>query len=481
MAAKFATHSPALRLALLLLLVSGGALRPAESESIAGPKKRVSLTRPAHAQLMQRRQQHQPRRHQRQHHHQPASTSVLSGGFGGRATVSAVAFPVVRSSVTDGASHAATAAAAAIIPAASAPPIKYHGGPVIVGNPTVNVYHIYYGSWGSGSGREIIDTFVQALSSDSGRSNKFDAPVGGTRRSPSGTTSLTSAGVGRPSWRAPGQVPAPDPGCTGPPLRRHLGDTLPRLRSMHSRLLVSGLPRSLPALPPSPAPPCIPCVEGRQRAAPHSSSFPPTEAPLQTLHLDMWGPARVRGQGHERYFLLVVDDYTRYTTVFPLQRKGDVPDVLIPWIRATRLQLRERFQSDFPVLRLHSDRGGEFSSDLLAAFCAAASVAARPFQPSPFPSSALPSLTTLPTPPPPPPLPSSRLQARHQSSTTKGREIIDTFVQVLSSDSGSQGSAADASVKGWWVTFSAYYQSGSGGKKNVSSMVRDGGVSGARH
>ncbi|CAI5478260.1 unnamed protein product [Closterium sp. Yama58-4] len=138
---------------------------------------------------------------------------------------------------------------------------------------------------------------------------------------------------------------------------------------MHSRSLVSGLPRSLPALPPSPAPPCIPCVEGRQRAAPHSSSFPPTEAPLQTLHLDVWGPARVQGQGRERYFLLVVDDYTRYTTVFPLRSKGDVPAVLIPWIRAVRLQLRERFQSDFPVLRLHSDRGGEFTSDLLRAFC----------------------------------------------------------------------------------------------------------------
>ncbi|CAI7817220.1 unnamed protein product, partial [Closterium sp. NIES-54] len=137
-----------------------------------------------------------------------------------------------------------------------------------------------------------------------------------------------------------------------------------------SRYLVSGLPRVLPPLPPSPAPPCLPCVEGRQRAAPHSSSFPPTEAPLQTLHLDVWGPARVRGQGHERYFLLVVDGYTRYTTVFPLRTKGEVPDVLIPWIRAARLQLRERFQSDFPVLRLHSDRGGEFSSDLLAAYCA---------------------------------------------------------------------------------------------------------------
>ncbi|CAI7886424.1 unnamed protein product [Closterium sp. NIES-53] len=100
--------------------------------------------------------------------------------------------------------------------------------------------------------------------------------------------------------------------------------SLPRLRGMHSRLL----------------------VEGRQRVAPHSSSFPPKSAPLQTLHMDMWGPALVSGQDRERYFLLVVDDYTRYTTVFPLHRKGE----------------------DLPIMRLHSDRGGEFS-DLLRDFC----------------------------------------------------------------------------------------------------------------
>ncbi|CAI7772582.1 unnamed protein product, partial [Closterium sp. NIES-53] len=77
------------------------------------------------------------------------------------------------------------------------------------------------------------------------------------------------------------------------------------------------------------------------RAAPHSSSFPPTTTPLQTLHMDVWGPARVTGQGRERYFLL---------------------------IRAVRLQLCERFRAHVPVLRLHSDRGGEFSSDLLRDF-----------------------------------------------------------------------------------------------------------------
>ncbi|CAI7910845.1 unnamed protein product [Closterium sp. NIES-54] len=96
--------------------------------------------------------------------------------------------------------------------------------------------------------------------------------------------------------------------------------SLPRLRGMHSRFLISCLPKSLPPLPPSPALFCLFCVEGRQRATPHSSSFPPTTAPLQTLNMDVSSPAP---QG---------------------------------------------FGTDLPIVRLHSDRGGEFSSDLLRDF-----------------------------------------------------------------------------------------------------------------
>ncbi|CAI7748039.1 unnamed protein product [Closterium sp. NIES-53] len=100
---------------------------------------------------------------------------------------------------------------------------------------------------------------------------------------------------------------------------RRLGHpSVPCLRGMHSRLLISGLPS---------------------------------------------------GQSRERYFLLVVDDYTRYTMVFPLRSKGQVVDVLIPWIRTVRLQLRERFGQDLPVMCLHSNRGGEFFSNLLREFC----------------------------------------------------------------------------------------------------------------
>ncbi|CAI7884055.1 unnamed protein product [Closterium sp. NIES-54] len=87
------------------------------------------------------------------------------------------------------------------------------------------------------------------------------------------------------SRSSPASAPCPCRPLAHETLHRLGHPSLPRLRGMASRALVCGLPRSLPPLPPGPAPTCVPCVEGRQRAAPHSSSFPPTEAPLQTLHL----------------------------------------------------------------------------------------------------------------------------------------------------------------------------------------------------
>ncbi|CAI7923282.1 unnamed protein product [Closterium sp. NIES-54] len=105
--------------------------------------------------------------------------------------------------------------------------------------------------------------------------------------------------------------------------------TLPRLRSMASHSLVSSLLRVFPSLPPSLAPPCTHCVAGCLCATLHSSSVPLTNAPFQTLHLDVWGPAPTLGPERERYFLVVVDDYSMYITVFPLAKKSEATSTLI--------------------------------------------------------------------------------------------------------------------------------------------------------
>ncbi|CAI7872371.1 unnamed protein product [Closterium sp. NIES-53] len=134
--------------------------------------------------------------------------------------------------------------------------------------------------------------------------------------------------------------------------------SLPRLRGMYSGFLVSSLPKSLPPLPPSPAPLLTPPHFPR-RLLPYRLSAWTCGA--QPASMDRFASAtscllltttRVTQRSspctdREWYFLLVVDDYTRYTTVLPLRNKGE----------------------DLPVLRLHSNRGGEFSSDLLRDFC----------------------------------------------------------------------------------------------------------------
>ncbi|CAI5474115.1 unnamed protein product [Closterium sp. Yama58-4] len=132
---------------------------------------------------------------------------------------------------------------------------------------------------------------------------------------------------------------------------------------MSRQRLVLGLPRVLPSLPPSLAPPCGPCVEGRLRATPHSSSLRPATEPFETLHLDVWGPSPRPGPERERFFLVVVDDYSRYTIVFPLARKSEVTSTLIRWLLTTQDTRGRR------VSCLHSDRGGEFRSGILAGFC----------------------------------------------------------------------------------------------------------------
>ncbi|CAI7805817.1 unnamed protein product [Closterium sp. NIES-53] len=139
--------------------------------------------------------------------------------------------------------------------------------------------------------------------------------------------------------------------------------SLPHLCSMSSQRLVLSLLQVLPSLPPSPAPPCAPCVKGWLCATPHSFSLRPATEPFETLHLDVWGPASCPGPERESFFLVVVDDYSCYTTVFPLVKKSEVTSMLIRWLLTTADTRGRR------VSCLHSDRGDEFRSGILAGFC----------------------------------------------------------------------------------------------------------------
>lgn len=96
-------------------------------------------------------------------------------------------------------------------------------------------------------------------------------------------------------------------------------------------------------------------------------SFPPldysrTKEPLERLLADVWGPCRVNGRQGERYYLSIIDEFSRKTALYPIETKDMVTDILIAHINKAECHLGLR------VKNLRSDNGGEFIGDRLKDF-----------------------------------------------------------------------------------------------------------------
>ncbi|KAL8143691.1 hypothetical protein V2J09_016723 [Rumex salicifolius] len=101
---------------------------------------------------------------------------------------------------------------------------------------------------------------------------------------------------------------------------------------------------------------CTICPKARQ----HRASFPisdiKTVQPFQMLHIDIWGPYKVKTYNGYSYFLSIVDDYTRSTWVHLLAHKNAALSVLKTFITFIENQYHKTVQT------IRSDNGGEFCS-----------------------------------------------------------------------------------------------------------------------
>ena len=65
---------------------------------------------------------------------------------------------------------------------------------------------------------------------------------------------------------------------------------------------------------------CGPCQIGKQIKSKHPSvASVQTSRPLELLHINLMGPARVQSLGGKKYIRVVVDDFTRYNWVVLLK------------------------------------------------------------------------------------------------------------------------------------------------------------------
>jgi hypothetical protein len=109
---------------------------------------------------------------------------------------------------------------------------------------------------------------------------------------------------------------------------------------------------------------CAPCHHCKMIAASHSSiNIVMTEQPEYLLHIDTAGPSRVCSMGGKWYVLIIVDDYSCYSSVFFLERKDEV----FKHFRSLALRLNNEYPNCLKVIR--SDNEIEFRNASFDQFC----------------------------------------------------------------------------------------------------------------
>jgi len=114
---------------------------------------------------------------------------------------------------------------------------------------------------------------------------------------------------------------------------------------------------------------CDTCVLTKQKRTPFPAQAKfRAEHALDLVHGDICGPVTPATPGGKKYFLLLVDDYSRFMWLLLLEAKSDAPAAI------KRFQAAAELESGRKLKILRTDYGGEFTSLEFGDYCAAKGV-----------------------------------------------------------------------------------------------------------
>lgn len=99
---------------------------------------------------------------------------------------------------------------------------------------------------------------------------------------------------------------------------------------------------------------CVHCIKGKLTQTKFPKEGQREAEPLRLIHSDLCGPMQTTTQQGNRYFLTLIDDYSRFTVVRLLKSKDEVPGVVREYLAA----MATRFGRKPMVLR--TDNGKEY-------------------------------------------------------------------------------------------------------------------------
>nr|GFA28472.1 retrovirus-related Pol polyprotein from transposon TNT 1-94 [Tanacetum cinerariifolium] len=127
-----------------------------------------------------------------------------------------------------------------------------------------------------------------------------------------------------------------------------------------NHLARQGLVRGLPKLEFEKDHLCSVCTMGKRTKKTHKPKSKDTnQEKLYLLHMDLYGPMRVKSVNGKKYILVIVDDYSRFTWVKFLRSKDETLEFIIKFLKMIQVRLK------VPVRRIRTDNGTEFVNQTL--------------------------------------------------------------------------------------------------------------------
>lgn len=107
---------------------------------------------------------------------------------------------------------------------------------------------------------------------------------------------------------------------------------------------------------------CVPCQVGKQPALSFNNSESISLAPFDLVHSDIWGPSPTPTMGGSKYFVLFIDDHTRFTWLYLMKKRSELPQIYIDFAKMIKTQ----FSQTIKVLR--TDNALEYLDNKLQSF-----------------------------------------------------------------------------------------------------------------
>ena len=114
---------------------------------------------------------------------------------------------------------------------------------------------------------------------------------------------------------------------------------------------------------------CEGCVLGKQTRLPFTNAGATRATDLlELVHIDLNGKQSESSIGGANYFMLVIDDFSRYTSVYFIKNKDDALKCFDIFKRYAELKTGKKLKA------VRSDNGGEFSSNAFHRYCSEAGI-----------------------------------------------------------------------------------------------------------